>query len=179
MASRGIKYYALFENSTEQGAKTQRYTIYRSLGQYPQMDELRGRDGLISMYLIEQIDKEKKSATKTRLQAKGALNFTGLKELQIKDGTAYAYGYPNKAQELKNGNTNPFYNCKNDGYLFIFHPKTDRKELSIPQQIEMIVIENIGTMINQAFEDLKRGKLNKLIDTYRKAIKFIPQDATY
>ena len=74
-----IRYYARLENSTEDGKKTPKYTITEWAGYYPPMEKLRGRDGRISLNLMDKI-KEGMNIPSMRLQAKGSLNFTGLKE---------------------------------------------------------------------------------------------------
>ena len=68
-----IKFYAQMVYSTKKGAKTPKYTITSQAGYYPPMEDLKGRDGLISMFLMEKL-KEKEEAPSMRLQAKDSLN---------------------------------------------------------------------------------------------------------
>ena len=48
-----IRYYALLVETTTQGKKTPKYTIAKAAGYYPPMEQLKGKDGKISMYLME------------------------------------------------------------------------------------------------------------------------------
>ncbi|WP_249118631.1 hypothetical protein [Prevotella jejuni] len=79
MNTPNIRYYAKMVNTTPKGKKTPKYTITAQAGYYPPMELLRGRDGLVSMNLMEKL-KEGSNIPSMRLQAKNSLNFTGLKE---------------------------------------------------------------------------------------------------
>ena len=82
MSTPRIKYYAKMVNTTQTGKVTPKYTITAQAGYYPPMEQLKGRDGLVSMNLMEKL-KEGENVPSMRLQAKGSLNFTGLKEFFI------------------------------------------------------------------------------------------------
>ena len=89
-----IRFYARMLNTTQKGKKTPKYTIIGAAGFYPPMELLRGRDTKISMNLMEKL-KEGENVPSMRLQAKGSLNFTGLKEWFVNDKlSGFAYGYP-------------------------------------------------------------------------------------
>lgn len=75
-----IRYYCRMANTTK--GKTPRYTIVQEAGYFEPMQYLKGRDGRISMYLVEKL-REGDRVPAMRLQAKGSLNFTGLKEYFI------------------------------------------------------------------------------------------------
>lgn len=156
-----ISYYALFAETTAAGRKTPKYTIVKSAGYYPPMAKLTGRDGKISMYLMEKL-KEGLGIPAVRLQAKDnesglSYNFTGLKEWFDDGGklTGFAYGYPlNDKTYSKEHKPNPFYNFKADGYLFKVHPNAD---CSKPLQIELMVLPNAKPIIAGYCKMLEQG----------------------
>ena len=77
MKTPNIRFYARMLNTTQKA--TPKFTIVGAVGDYPPMELLRGRDNKISMNLMEK-SKEGIHVPSARLQAKGSLNFTGLKE---------------------------------------------------------------------------------------------------
>ena len=52
MNTPNIRYYALLVNTTQKGKKTPKFTISAQAGYYPPMEQLKGRDGQISMNLM-------------------------------------------------------------------------------------------------------------------------------
>ena len=75
-----IVYYARLTYDTGSG-KIPKYVVTAEAGYYPAMDNLRGRDGRISVYLQEKRETQTKSSTPAMwLQAKYSLNLTGLFE---------------------------------------------------------------------------------------------------
>lgn len=133
-----IKYYAMLVDTTGSN-KTPKYTITKSVGAYPQMEALRGKDGNISLYLMENRS-SKIDAPAMKLQGKGSLNLTGLKDYFV-DGkiSGYAYGYPSdKPTYGKDEKPNPFYDCKDDAFLFKIHHEEGSPR---PQKIEMLVLD--------------------------------------
>lgn len=50
-----ILYYARMVNTTTPEMKSTKYTITEQTGFYPPIEELRGKDGKISMYLMEKL----------------------------------------------------------------------------------------------------------------------------
>ena len=124
MITPNIRYYARMEDCTGNG-KTPKYVITAQAGYFPPMEMIIGRDSKVSMYL--QVSKDsgskKDNAPAMKLQAKDSLNFTGLKEYFV-DGklSGFAYGYPLAAKTYSSKQKpNPFYEYKDDGYLFIVH----------------------------------------------------------
>lgn len=164
-----IKFYAQMVYSTKRGAKTPKYTITSQAGYYPPMEDLKGRDGLISMFLMEKL-KEKEEAPSMRLQAKDSLNFTGLKEFFI-DGklSGYAYGYPlDKEKYGKEKKANPFYNFREDGFLFIIHQDEKDPTKQTPTYIELIVLERAKVLISAYCKQLKEGGFDGELRELRK-----------
>lgn len=152
-------YYAKMVNTTPKGAKTLKYTITAQAGYYPPMEHLRGKDGYISFYLMEKL-KEGSNVPSMRLQGAKSLNFTGLKDW-FEDGkiTGIAYGNPfdkptyGKATKRQN----PFYEYREDGYLFIVHQ--DKKDTTnlVPTEIELLVLEKTGEMTPRYSKQLQMG----------------------
>lgn len=167
MSTPNIRYYAKMVNTTQTGKKTPKYTIIAQAGYYPPMEHLRGRDGLVSMNLMEKL-KEGDNVPSMRLQAKNSLNFTGLKDY-FKDGklSGYAYGYPlDKATYSKDNKQNPFFEYKNDGYLFIMH--NSDKEPVAPTCIEFIVLEGAKVLISAYCKQLLMGGFDDALEQLRK-----------
>ena len=110
MNTPNVRYYAKMVNTTQKGKKTPKYTITAQARYYPPMELLRGRDGQISMNLMEKL-KEGDNVPSMRLQAKNSLNFTGLKDY-FQDGkvSGLAYGYAlDKQTYSKDAKRNPSF----------------------------------------------------------------------
>lgn len=150
--------------------KHPKYTAKIEWGKYPPMDALRGRDGLISLYLLSSVESGSKDSTSTppmKLQAKRSQNLTGLKNYYVGgELSGYAYGNPNpKPTYGKDNNPNPFgENCK-DGFLFLF--KFDDGS-NIPTGFEMMVIPNVGNLIVNHCEMLRNGGYDEFLTEVRK-----------
>ena len=169
MNTPNILYYAKFEETTEKGKTTPRYTIIAQAGFYMPMEVLRGKDGQISMYLMEKI-KDGLNVPSMRLQAKNNLNFTGLKDYFI-DGkmSGFAYGYPlNKQTYSKDNKTNPFYDYKQDGFLFIIHADQNDKKNLKPVCIELLVLEGARVLISGYCKQLIMGGFDEELERVRK-----------
>lgn len=174
MITPNICYYAKMVYDTN-SKKTPKYVITAQAGYYPPMEQIKGRNGFISMYLMEKL-KEGANVPSMRLQAKDSLNFTGLKEYFV-DGrlSGFAYGYPltDKTYSSKK-KENPFYEYKDDGYLFIVHQ--DRNANTAPEQIrptviELIVLGGAKVLISSYCKQLMMGGFNEAIKSLREQAK--------
>lgn len=174
MITPNIRYYAKMAFDTN-SKKTPKYAITAQAGFYPPMEQLKGRNGLVSMYLMEKL-KEGENIPSMRLQAKDSLNFTGLKEFFV-DGklSGFAYGYPlsDKTYSAKK-KTNPFYEYKDDGYLFIVHQ--DKNANTAPEQIrptiiELVVLEGAKVLISSYCKQLMMGGFDEAIKSLREQAK--------
>lgn len=164
-----IIYYAKLVNSTESGKKTQKYTIIGEAGYYPPMEQLRGRDNKISMNLMEKL-KDDINVPSMRLQAKNSLNFTGLKNYFI-DGelSGVAYGYPDDKPTYSGKNKpNPFYDYREDGYLFLIHQDDNNPQSLIPVSIELLVLEGAKAIVPIYCKKLFEGGFNDELINQRK-----------
>jgi hypothetical protein len=163
-----IRYYARFVNTTQNGKKTPKYTIVAQAGYYPPMEQLKGRDGQISMNLMEKL-KEGDNVPSMRLQAKNSLNFTGLKEYFI-DGklSGYAYGYPLDRPTYSNDEKpNPLFDYKDDGFLFVIHTDESDPTSIVPVAIELIVLEGAKVLISAYCKQLVMGGFDEALQALR------------
>lgn len=167
-----IRFYARMVNTTQEGKATPKYTIVGAAGYYPPMEQLRGRDNKVSMNLMEKL-KEGENVPSMRLQAKGSLNFTGLKEWFTNCKlSGFAYGYPMKEPVYSSKNKpNPFYDYRNDGYLFVVHQDQSNPENNIPTEIELIVLEWGRWQISAYCKMLVMGGFNEALNDLRKQAK--------
>lgn len=167
-----IRYYAKLKYSTEEGKKTPKYTITEWAGYYPPMEKLRGRDERISLNLMDK-RKEGMNIPSMRLQAKGSLNFTGLKEY-FADGklSGFAYGYPDSRETYSSKKKpNPFFEYKDDGFLFVVHQNPKDPSSIIPIQIELIVLEKARVLIPAYLKQLMMGGFDKELAQLREQAK--------
>ena len=174
MSTPNIRYYARFVNTTQNGKKTPKYTIVAQAGYYPPMEHLKGRDGQISMNLMEKL-KEGDNVPSMRLQAKNSLNFTGLKEYFI-DGklSGYAYGYPlDKPTYSEKGKSNPFNEYNQDGYLFLIHQDEQAPENQMPTSMELLVLEGAKCLISAYCKQLVMGGFDEAIKVLREQAQVV------
>jgi len=64
-----------------------------------------------------------------------------------------SYGYPNSNRLLSNGSENPFFQFRNDGYLFI-----ENKDSS---ELEMLIIPNSRNLISSYYQLLIDGEMDE------------------
>lgn len=163
-------WYAEFVLSTKEGKTTPRFTSDIEWGNYPPINALRGNDGKISLYLLESVQSGSKDSTSTppmKLQAKGSLNLTGLKNYYVgRELSGYAFGNPyNKPTYGKSNKINPFGEDCKDGFLFRFKFADGS---NIPTGFEMMVIPNVGNLIASHCEMLRIGGYDKFLEEVRK-----------
>ncbi len=168
MNTPNIRYYAKMVNTTQKGKKTPKYTITAQAGYYPPMELLRGRDGQISMNLTEKL-KDGENVPSMRLQAKNSLNFTGLKDY-FQDGklSGFAYGYPlDKQTYSKDEKPNPFYDYKQDGFLFLIEQDEKDPTNLTPTSIELVVLEGAKVLISAYCKQLIMGGFDEALQALR------------
>ena len=176
MITPNIRYYAKMEYDTS-SQKTPKYVIKAEAGFYEPMEHIKGRNGFVSMYLMEKL-KDGANVPSMRLQAKDSLNFTGLKDYFV-DGklSGFAYGYP-LADEVYSSKKkgNPFYQYRNDGFFFIVHH--DKTAATTPDQIrptfiELIVFEGAKVLIPSYCKQLTMGGFDEAINLLREQAKVL------
>ena len=168
MSTPRVKYYAKLVNTTQTGKVTPKYTITAQAGYYPPMEQLKGRDGLVSMNLMEKL-KEGENVPSMRLQAKGSYNFTGLKEY-FQDGklSGFAYGYPDPRPTYSSKNkANPFFDCRQDGYLFLIQADQSDPTNTIPTSLELIVLDSAKVLISAYCKQLTMGGFDEVLQQLR------------
>lgn len=172
MNTPNIRYYARMVNATQKGKITPKFTIVEQAGYYPPMEQLKGRDGLVSMNLMEKL-KEGDNVPSMRLQAKASLNFTGLKEYFV-DGklSGYAYGYPlDKPTYSSKEKPNPFYEYKQDGFLFLIEQDEKEPTNQVPTSIELVVLEGAKVLISAYCKQLMMGGFDEALQALREQAK--------
>lgn len=168
MSLSNVRYYA--KMVLVGGTKTPKYVVVSQWGCYPPMETLRGRDGKISMFLMEKRLGQPSNTPPMRLQAARSYNFTGLKDF-YKNGdlSNYAYGTPLREDTYKcNGKVvaNPFKDYKNDAYLFCLE-KGDTADLT-PKSIELIVLGGARTLVPSYCKRFADGLYNEQLECLRK-----------
>lgn len=154
-----LKFYAVMEDVTK--GKTPKYMITFQRGYFPEMEQLKGKDGNINFYLMES-RKKANVIPDMYLQGKNSLNFTGLKWYTLPvDGIGYAYGNPLDVPTYgKDKKVNPFYDCRDDAYIFVIHQEKDAPR---PCKIELIVLGHQKALSAAYCKAVKDGKLNNVL----------------
>ena len=168
MNTPNIRYYAKMVNTTQRSKKTPKYTITAQAGYYPPMELLRGRDGKISINLMEKL-REGDNVPSMRLQAKNSLNFTGLKDY-FQDGklSGFAYGYPlDKTTYSKDEKPNPFFDYRQDGFLFLIEQDEKDPTNLTPTAIELVVLEGAKVLISAYCKQLVMGGFDEALQALR------------
>lgn len=171
MSTPRVKYCARLD-FVNNGGETPKYTITAEVGYMPEMEQLRGKDGKISMYLCNKIRDDKSSTPPKFLQAKNNLNFTGLKDYW-QDGkmSGFAFGNPDPRPTYSSKNKkNPLYSCRNDGFLFVVHfeQATQAQQEQIkPSYFELIVVEGGKLMAGAFCKQLQIGGFNEVLKILR------------
>ena len=138
------------------------------------MEKVKDRNGDVSMYLLASRDSgsNKDNAPAMKLQAARSLNFTGLKDYFV-DGklSGYAYGYPLEAETYsKEKKPNPFFEYKDDGFLFMVHhddtASTEAEKIR-PSYIELIVLEGAKVLIPAYCKQLMMGGFDDALRALR------------
>lgn len=170
MIQPNISYYARLDYD-QTSKKTPKYVITAEAGFYPPMEQLKGRNGKVSMYLMEKL-KEGANVPSMRLQAKDSLNFTGLKDYFV-DGklSGYAYGYPlQDATYSAKKKPNPFFGYKQDGFLFLVHQNdkaASGQDKIRPSYIELIVLEGAKVLVSSYCKQLLMGGFDEALKALR------------
>ena len=63
---------------------------------------------------------------------------------------------------------NPFYEYKEDGFLFIIHPDDKDPNNLIPVSIELIVLEGAKVLISAYCKQLEMGGFDEALEQLRK-----------
>lgn len=169
-----IRFYARLERVT--GTKTPKYVITHEAGFYEPMRQLIGKDGKVSFFMMEKREKQPDRTPPMSLQAKNSYNLTGLKDYYTDGGkiSGFAYGEPHQepAYKYRGKNANaPFYEYRNDGYLFTMH----QSNTPTPDIIEWIVLADARDMIAAYCKMLVMGGFDEALERMRKQARpYVP-----
>ena len=167
-----IKFYGRLDFNPKSG-KSPKYTITRSWGDYAPMDKLKGRDSMVSMYLLPKRETQLSDCPQMHLQAKASLNLTGLKDYFINGKlSGFAFGFPPSTPTYSSKNKpNPFYPNKDDGFLFIVHQDKEAPtpaEQQRPDYIEFLVLDGCKLLIGSYCKQLSAGGFDEILNVLRR-----------
>jgi len=174
MIQPNIRYYARLDFDPA-SKKTPKYVITAEAGYYPPMEQLKGRNGKVSMFLMDKL-KEGANVPSMRLQAKDSLNFTGLKDYFV-DGklSGYDYGYPlQDATYSAKNKPNPFVDYKQDGFLFLVNQDekaTTEQDKIRPSYFELVVLEGAKVLVSSYCKSLLMGGFDDTLELLREQAK--------
>ena len=143
---------------------TPRFVVTAIAGYFKPLEALKNAKNEIVMYYQRNDKCNKKSTAETRLQCKDSINFSSVyfKNMKI-GGQLIGYGEPPQANVLKGGKQNPFYENKEDGYLFIFNPDYTT--------IDILIVPNGRWIIQGIVKQLADGQLNDVLELMRRTAK--------
>lgn len=155
-------------NRIKVGAKVPRYDCTALAGYYKPLDALKNAKGQLFFYLSETrgiINSSDQRRTDNFLQAsKDSFNFSSIFMLDYTASPLIGYGNANGNRTFgKVGKTNPFFECKNDGYLFVISQDW--------QQIEVLVIPDGKHTIYGNAKELADGRYFEALESMRKTAK--------
>jgi len=163
-----ISYYAKFELCTD-GNKTPKYQMTQVAGYCPAMEQLKGKNGRVSLYLMPRRG-DKSAEPPMHLQAKNSLRFTGLKDYYINGRVSgFAYGEPNSEKEYSKQHTpNPLFAVKNDGFLFRFSDSMESKDgADVPASFELLIIDGGRVLASGYCKMLQMGGFDADLELLR------------
>ena len=147
-------------------------TYYSNLGEnnYKGLTEFVNKKGQLFFYKTscrDFINTHNKRIAEFSLTG-GGLNFSSIYIDDI-DYPEIGYGYPNANRLLSNGKTNPLFEFRNDGYLFLIN-----KDYST---IELFVIPDGRNLISSYYQKMIDGGFDyEVLRLRQKAIKFYNYD---
>ena len=148
-------------------SKVPRFDLTHIAGYCKPLADLTNRKGQAVAYLVETrgiINSPDQRRADRYLQAKGSFNLSSiyLLDYDTKDGRMVGYGNPMRAETYsKEKRPNPFYDSRDDGFLFLISEDWKRIEL-------LIVTNGINTILGNA-KALADGVYNEALETMRKA----------
>jgi len=145
-------------------SKTPRYEVTAVDGYFKPLEAIKNAKNEIVMYYQRNDKCNKKSTAETRLQCNGSINFSSVYFGCMKIGELLiGYGEPPQAKELKGGKQNPFFENKDDGYIFIVYPDYTT--------IEILIVPNQRWLIQGIAKRLSDGQFNEALETIRNNAK--------
>ena len=147
---------------------TPRYVVIAQSGYFKPLQEIKNAKDEIVMYYQRNDKCNPNSKAETRLQCKGSVNFSSVYLDNLKIGEMLiGSGEPPQTRELKDGKKgskpNPFFESKDDGYLFVISPELNT--------IEIIVVPNGRYLIQGVAKQLADGQFNDALSQMRDTAK--------
>jgi hypothetical protein len=160
-----VGYYKLVALSDEVKALNKirskaRLECIASTGNYKGLTNFVNKQGQLFFYKTpcrEFIEANSKRVAEWSL-TNSSLNFSSI-YIEDFDFLEYGYGYPNAKPRLSNGEPNPLYPFKNDGYLFIIN-----KDYT---QIEVLILADGRNLISHYYQHLIDGYFDTEIQRLR------------
>ena len=134
------------------------------IGGYNGLTNFVNNKGMLFFYLTQARDFV--SADSKRIAdyslTNGSINLTSI-YIEDLDYPHYGYGTPNAKRQLSNGDENPLFQYRNDGYLFVLNPDYSK--------IELFVLPGGRNLITAYYQKLIDCGLDDEIDLLRKQAK--------
>ena len=167
-----IKFYGRLDYNIKSG-KSPKYVLVRAWGDYRPMNKLKGRDSMVSMYLLPKREGQSSNCPQMHLQCKGSLNLSGLKDYFINGKlSGFAFGFPPSTPTYSSKNKpNPFFLNKEDGFLFIVHQDKEAPtsaEQQRPNYIEFLVLDGCKCLIGSYCKQLSAGGFDEVLKVLRR-----------
>ncbi|KAA6344874.1 hypothetical protein EZS27_007520 [termite gut metagenome] len=166
-----INCYLRLERILNKEKKTARYDCTAFAGYYPPLETLKNNKGQLFFYLNRSRN-DKSTTPEHYLQAsKDSMNLTGLFHYW-EDGkmSGFCSGYPSTKEifDNKKKTPNPFYENRNDAFLFIIYwDKEAQEPIPTPTAIEMIVLQNTKVLIDAYRKQLMLGGFDEELNMLR------------
>lgn len=168
-----IKFYGRLDYNPMSG-KSAKYTLTCIWGDYPPLDGLKGRDSMVSMYLLPKREGQSSNCPQMHLQAKGSLNLRGLKDYFINGKlSGFAFGFPPSTPTYSSkAKPNPFYpSYTEDGFLFLVHQDKEAPtsaEQQRPDYIELLVLDGCKVLVGSYCQQLMLGGFDEILKALRR-----------
>ena len=148
-----------------------RLDVTAQAGYYKPLEALKNDKGIIYFNLIETrgyINSTDIRRADVRLQCrdnigKQSVNFSSIYLLDLNTENIIAYGNPPSAKTLKTGKQNPFFENREDGFLFLA-----KKDFS---EIEILIVPNGKYIIQGLAKEISDGKMNDILKNLRSHAK--------
>jgi hypothetical protein len=143
-------------------SKTPRYVAREIAGYFKPLKSITNGKNEIVMYLQRNDKCNPNSTAELRLQCKNSINFSSVYLVKIGNNTI-GYGEPPQTKQLKGGKQNPFFDNREDAYLFIISPDMNT--------IEILVVPQGRQLIRGYAAKLSDGQLDDELRELRKSAK--------
>lgn len=141
------------------GARIPRFDITQMAGYYRPLERLKNRKGQVVFYLNETrgiIESPDQRRADRYLMAKDSHNFSSIYLLSIEtqDGKLIGYGNPHRGETFgRKKIANPFYECKDDGFIFIIEPDWSYIEVLIVPDGSNTILGDAKALADGVFDE--------------------------